>query len=272
MQTISSISITPQTIYSDLQKIHAHAPLIHNLTNFVVMQYTANALLALGASPVMAHAAEEFNDILSISNALVINIGTLDAYWLHCMQQAMEIARVKRIPIIFDPVGAGASKLRTNAAQQILKNQPTVIRGNASEIMALLSDQQKTKGVDSTEFSETAIDSGLQIARQQQCITVISGANDIIVNSKGDLHRIANGVALMTRVAGMGCTATAFIAGFCAINTDYFRATAHAMAVMGIAGEIAFTKAQGPGTFQQYFLDAVYQLTMQQIAERLDVN
>lgn len=260
-----------KTIYSDLQAIRSNSPLIHNVTNLVVMQQTANALLALGASPLMAHAPEEIDQIVAIANALVINIGTLDNYWIENMQQAMSAAQQRKIPIVLDPVGVGVSSLRTQTARNLLQSyKPDVIRGNASEILALVTDLQTTKGVDSAHSSSAAINAAQQLSQQFKCVVVVSGAVDYVVNSQQQIG-IKNGVALMTRVTGMGCTATALIAAFCAVNQNYYQAAAHAMAVMGIAGEIAYELAQGPGTFQQYFFDALYQLSLKDIEQRLKI-
>jgi hydroxyethylthiazole kinase len=146
-----TINLCLDTLFRDLDKIRQTNPVIHNVTNLVVMPITANLLLALGASPIMAHAEEEIADIIQLSQALVINIGTLDKHWLNAIAIAQKTALMVGIPIIFDPVGAGASQYRTEAAKKILTQGVTLIRGNASEIMALENTQIKTKGVDSTQ-------------------------------------------------------------------------------------------------------------------------
>lgn len=268
---MKKIPVTPASIYADLELIRAKAPLIHNITNFVVMQQTANALLALGASPVMAHALEEINEIVQLANALVINIGTLDKFWLESMWQAVQIAKQRDIPIVIDPVGAGASKLRTSATKKLLEFSPSIIRGNASEIMALFSDKIQTKGVDSLHNSITAVNSAQQLALQYDCVVTISGAVDIVMNPLHQIN-IHNGVAMMTRVTGMGCTATALIAAFCAVNNNYLHATANAMAVMGIVGELTQELTQGPGSFQYCFNDVLYHLSLNEITEKLQVT
>jgi hydroxyethylthiazole kinase len=269
---MTKLSITPTTVFADVQAIRQRAPLIHNITNFVVMQTTANALLAMGASPIMAHAEEEMLDIVQLANSLVINIGTLDAAWFNAMQKAIQIARKRQIPIVIDPVGAGATPFRTQAIQKLTAlATPTIIRGNASEILALVSEQQTTKGVDSTHSSEYAVNAAKEFAQQNNCIVVVSGAIDICVSAQQQIN-IHNGHVLMTKVTGMGCTATALIGAFCAVNSNPLAAAAHAMITIGIVGEIAAQKSAGPGSFQPHFFDALYNLTENNIKEKIRVD
>lgn len=256
-------------VYADIQAIRNSAPLIHNITNFVVMQQTANALLAVGASPIMAHAEDEIANIVQLTNALVINIGTLDSIWVNAMAQAMQVAKQRSIPIILDPVGAGATPYRTQTVHNLITiASPTVIRGNASEILALASNLQATKGVDSTHGSEVAFEAAMQLAKKHNNVITVSGAVDLCIAPQQQI-RIYNGVPLMTKVTGMGCTATALIGAFCAVNSNFLHAAAHAMAVMGIAGEIAAEKAMGPGSLLIQFLDALYNLSVTDIKTRL---
>ena len=262
------MKLSGKEIWENVCAIRNRAPVVHNITNYVVMNNTANALLALGASPVMAHAENEIKEMVNIASALVINIGTLSDAWIRSMFKAAVQAKSRGIPVIFDPVGAGATSYRTQMARELIDAvPPTIIRGNASEIMAILTDDGTTKGVDTTASSEQA----LEVARslQQDCgsIVCISGETDYIIG-KGGEARIRNGHPLMTRVTGLGCTATALCGAFAAVESDYLAATAQAMAVMGIAGEMGMEKAAGPGTLQVHFLDALYRLTEADI-ERL---
>ncbi len=259
---------SPETLWQDLQLIRETAPLIHNITNYVVMNNTANALLALGASPVMAHALEEVEDMVKLAGALVINIGTLSKNWIEAMQKAMWSAKQLNKPIVFDPVGAGATPYRTLKVDSIFSiTTPNVIRGNASEISAISNLISTTKGVDSTQTSETAIASAKTLAEKHQCTVVISGAKDFVISDR-QVFCIENGHPMMARVTGMGCTATALIGAFLAVNSDYAIASAHAMAVMGIAGEIAAEKSAGPGSLQVNFLDTLYNLAIKDIESR----
>ena len=253
-------------------RIRAAAPLVHNITNFVVMNNTANALLALGASPVMAHAAEEVADLAAISGALVINIGTLSPAWVESMRLAMAVAARAGRPIVFDPVGAGATAYRTGTCRRLIEETaPSVIRGNASEIRALAGAASATKGVDSTDESEAALESARSLASRYGCVTVVSGAVDLVVSAEG-VARVRNGHPMMPRVTGLGCTATALIGAFAAVNASMHAAAAHAMAVMGIAGEIAAAASAGPGTFQVKFLDALYGISEADIRTRLKME
>jgi hydroxyethylthiazole kinase len=241
------------------------APVIHNITNYVVMNTTANALLAIGASPVMAHAEEEMADMVGISAALVINIGTLSREWVKSMFKATEQAAKRGIPIVLDPVGAGATPYRTRTVQDLLAaTHPSIIRGNASEIMALCGDRATTKGVDSTEASKDAVAAAQFLHDSLGSVICISGETDYIVGGR-ELFRVRNGHPMMTKVTGLGCTATALCGAFAAVNPDLALAAAQTMAVMGIAGEIAAERAEGPGSLQMHFLDALYRLTKEDI-------
>jgi hydroxyethylthiazole kinase len=257
--------IETNKITEALLKVRTKSPLIHNITNYVVMNNTANALLAIGASPVMAHATNEVEDMVSIAASLVINMGTLSEKWVDAMLLAGKKATEKTIPIVFDPVGVGATPYRTQIAQQIIETcKPTVIRGNASEIMALFNTNVKTKGVDSTVSSNTAIDSAKLLAKSTNAIVVVSGETDFITNGE-KIATISNGNPIMAKVTGMGCTATAIIGAFAGAEEDLFLATVSAMAVMGITGEIAAKKSNGPGSMQMNFLDTLSTLSEEQI-------
>jgi hydroxyethylthiazole kinase len=250
-----------ETITKNLIAVREKSPLIHNITNYVVMNNTANALLALGASPVMAHAVEEVKEMASIASALVLNMGTLSPKWVEAMLIAGETAHVKNVPVIFDPVGVGATSYRNETAVQILEHcKPDVVRGNASEIMALAKENITTKGVESTASSESAIEAAKNLAVQTGGVVVISGVEDFITDGVSILS-VKNGSPLMPKVTGMGCTATAVVAAFSAVNPNFLLAAAHAMAVMGIAGELAAQKSTGPGTMQLHFLDVLYTLS-----------
>jgi hydroxyethylthiazole kinase len=260
------MKVNAQTVYYDVERIRKINPLVHNITNYVVMNNTANALLAIGASPVMAHAIEEVEDMVGIASALVVNIGTLSPAWVEGMKKAIKAASSKGIPIVFDPVGAGATHYRNQTAEELLKTgTPSIIRGNASEIMALSkSTVSTTKGVDSSQSSESAVEAAQRLASEFSCVVSISGEIDFIVTAK-EIHKVANGHSLMPRVTGLGCTASALTGACAAVNDYMFAAAVNAMYIMGIAGEIAATKAQGTGSMQMHFIDALNNLNEQQI-------
>ncbi len=264
--------INAAQIYKSIEAIRMQAPVVHNITNYVVMNSTANALLAIGASPVMAHAEEEVAEMVNIAQALVINIGTLSELWISSMFKAVHCARKKGIPVILDPVGAGATAYRTRTARELIdRGQPTIIRGNASEIMALYDDRSKTKGVDSATDSDVAIATAQKLAQTHKCVVCISGATDYIIDEEKILG-IKNGHPLMTKVTGLGCTASALCGAFAAVEKSPFAATAKAMAVMGIAGEMAAATSSGPGSLQLNFLDILYRLTEDDINKHLKIE
>lgn len=266
------MKITVEEVYGSVKAIRRKSPIVHNITNYVAMNNTANALLAIGASPVMAHAEEEVADMVNIAQALVINIGTLSDRWVSAMFRAITRAGELGIPVILDPVGAGATVYRTKTARELIKKgSPSIIRGNASEIMALLDDESKTKGVDSAASSDSAVVAARRLSEIHQCIICISGATDYIVERER-MIRVENGHPLMTRVTGLGCTASALCGAFAAVDNSAVEATAKAMAVMGIAGELAARKAEGPGSMQMHFLDCLYGLTEDDIRRQLKVE
>jgi hydroxyethylthiazole kinase len=271
LEVTHTMNITASDIWWALREIREKAPVIQNITNYVVMNSTANALLALGASPVMAHAEEEVEEMVGIASALVINIGTLSPAWVRAMFTAAEAARKRRIPIVLDPVGAGATTYRTRTARELIRTvPPDIIRGNASEIMALLEADTKTKGVDSTASSDAAVEIGRKLHAECGAAVCISGETDYTIGRAG-ITRGGNGHIMMTRVTGLGCTATALCGAFAAVTSDPAIAAAEAMAVMGIAGEISVTRSLGPGTLQVHFLDTLYRLTAEDIERYLKI-
>lgn len=266
------MKITAAEIYKSIEDIRAKSPLIHNITNYVVMNNTANALLAVGASPVMIHAEEEVEDMAAIASALVINIGTISAPWVRGMFKAFAKARAKGVPVIIDPVGAGATPYRTRTIRDLISaGQPTIIRGNASEIMALIDDKLQTKGVDSTAGSNEAVHAAQSIGEKHKCAICVSGAVDYIV-FENRIVKVANGHPMMTKVTGLGCTATALCGAFAAVEKNPLAAAAKAMAVMGIAGEMAASRSAGPGSLQMHFLDILYRLTEDDITRHLKIE
>ncbi|MEA3470763.1 MAG: hydroxyethylthiazole kinase [Thermodesulfobacteriota bacterium] len=255
------MTLTPSSIWTDITRIRETSPLVHSITNYVVMNTTANALLALGASPIMAHAGQEMDEIVNIADALVINIGTLSDPWIKSMFRAAEKAKELNIPIILDPVGAGATGYRTRTVRDLIKAvPPTIIRGNASEIMAISGGEARTKGVESTDLSEAAVDNAQQLISKTGSVICISGEIDYILGGD-DIIKVKNGHSLMTRVTGMGCTATALCGAFAAVNDQFQVAAANAMTVMGITGEIAAEISHGTGSMQMNFLDTLYKLS-----------
>ncbi len=242
----------------NLSAVRERKPLIHNITNFVVMNYTANALLAMGASPVMAHAENEVEEMVSFAGALVLNIGTLTDEWIASMLKAGKAASKNGTPIILDPVGAGATPLRTRSARSIVENTGvSVIRGNASEILALRSDTSRTKGVDAMHSVEEAAETARILAGELETTLAITGPTDLVTDGRR-VVRVENGHSLMSYVTGTGCTASAVIGAFLAVDKDPLSATATALAFFGLAGETAAEQAPTPGRYKAALIDALY--------------
>jgi len=259
-----------EQFWKNILLVREKSPLVHSVTNYVVMNTTANALLAVGASPIMAHAHPEMKDMVSISGALVINIGTLDEYFVKSMHLAIAQANALGKPWVLDPVGAGATPYRNNVLEELLQLRPAVIRGNASEIMALANKHAaKTKGVDSTNQSMEALDAALTLYKHFGSVVCVSGATDIILFKEKNI-RLSNGHPLMARVTGLGCTATALIGAFVAVNNDWADATASAMALLGVAGELAAERSEGPGSLQLNILDILHSITKEEFMSRIN--
>ncbi len=251
----------------NLTVVREKKPLIHNITNSVVMNYTANALLAMGASPVMAHSRNEVEEMVSIAEALVFNIGTLTEDRLASMIKAGKKASELGIPVIFDPVGSGATTFRTNSAGKIIEEIDTsVIRGNPSEILSLINFESKTKGVDSIHSVEDATKAGKILAKEAKTIIAITGAKDLITDGENVL-RVSNGHPLMGYVTGTGCIASAIIGAFLAVDNVPLSSAATALAFFGLAGEVAGKKASAPGSFMIEILDALYTITPEELKE-----
>lgn len=247
-------------IWDNILSLREKKPLVHNITNYVVMNNTANALLAVGASPVMAHAHSEMEDMVKIASSVVINIGTLDEYWEESMRLAAHYALRYHKPWILDPVGAGATPFRDQIVQSLLKHKPKAIRGNASEILAVgKANSLATKGVDSTHASEDALEAAKWINEQVGSVVTISGARDIVID-RDRVAYISNGDPLMASVTGLGCTASALLGAFLPVVPNAFVASVSAMALLGVCGELAARKAEGPGTLQLLLLDKLHNL------------
>lgn len=249
----------------NLTRIRSNKPLVHSITNFVVMNYTANVLLASGASPVMAHALNEVEEMVGLAGSLVLNIGTLTDSWVDSMVKAGQAAGALGIPIILDPVGAGATRLRTAAAERILnETNVQVLRGNSSEILALAGMGSQSHGVDAGNAVDEAADVVAQLSEKLGTTLAVTGPVDLITDG-ARVVEVANGHALMPYVTGTGCSATALIGAFAAVESDMVAAATGALAFFGLAGERAAEKAGGPGTFMIELLDALYNMSPQDL-------
>ena len=239
-----------------LALLRAKRPLVHNITNFVVMNWTANTLLALGASPVMAHAPEEVEEFAAMAGALVVNIGTLDAGFVGAMDSAARRAHEHDVPWILDPVGVGATRFRTETAEKLLKRKPAIIRGNAGEILALAGEAAgAVKGVDSLAASDASLDAAQRLARKAGAVVAVTGAADYVTDGERTA-RVECGHAMSQQVTGTGCAATAVIGAFLAV-APAFDAALHGLTVMKRAAARAAENAAGPGSFAVRMLDAI---------------
>lgn len=260
------------SIKDDVKKaindVKTTSPLVHNITNSVVMEINANVLLALGASPVMSVESDEFEDMLSIASSLVINIGTLDKISISNMFKAVEIANKKNVPFVLDPVGVGATKLRDDTAIKLVKEgKPKIVRGNASEIIALAGASIQTKGVDSTASTNMALDFAKNLAVDNNMVVSVSGEVDIVTDGNKVCY-IDGGSKLMTYVTGCGCSATAITGAILAVS-DPFVAAVSAMAIMADAGFNASKIANAPGSFKVALIDEIYNLNVDKIITRI---
>jgi hydroxyethylthiazole kinase len=263
----SDLKIEPEDVWADIQSIRSTSPLIHNITNYVAMEHTANSLLALGASPVMAHALEEVEEMSQLSSSLVINIGTLSPSWIKGMQIALSSAKRRGLPVVLDPAGAGATSYRTDTAHTLLaQGGISVIRGNASEIVSLdHGNKSPTKGVEGDIAAIESLEQAKAVALKNNCVVWMSGHTDLITDGKlvllmGDEH------LLRGKVAGMGSVSSAITGAFLAVNDNPLMAAANAAAVMGVAAELAGETVKGPGAFKMAFLDVLYTLSKKDVS------
>lgn len=255
---------TLQKISDSLIAVKNKKPLVHHITNYVTVNDCANITLALGASPVMADDIGEVEEMVSLASSLVLNIGTLNFRSIESMIAAGRQAEKCGIPIIFDPVGVGATNLRTAVAKRIIEEvRPSVIRGNMSEMKILAGLVTGIKGVDSTASEEDGEQVARQLSQKFDCVIAITGKQDIIARNDR-ISFIDNGHAVLSQVTGTGCMATSLIASFCGATDDWFIGAAAGIMTMGLAGELAQRSLQageGIGTFKMRLFDFVWTMT-----------
>ncbi|KAH6820903.1 hydroxyethylthiazole kinase family protein [Perilla frutescens var. hirtella] len=250
------------------------SPLVQCITNFVSMDLVANVLLAAGASPAMIHSAEEIPDFTPKAQALYINVGTLTPEWLPAMKMAAQVANESKRPWVLDPVAAGASDFRLRACLDLLTLRPTVVRGNGSEILALLkgSVDENSKGVDSSHESTEAVEAAKSLARISGSIIAVSGAVDIVTDGERVVGA-KNGVPLLQKITATGCAVTALIAAFVAVHPSHpFEATAAALSVFGVASEIGMESAKGPASLRMHLIDALHGLDQATVLQIVSIS
>ncbi len=266
----------PMTLKNNLKtclsRLRENTPVVHNITNFVVMNNTANALLALGASPIMTDGIEEVTPMVELTGSLVINIGTLHGRTTMAMKCAASHAQTTRHPWVLDPVGAGATRFRLDTARLLLDYNPSVVKGNGSEIMALFADKQGGRGVDSTHSDiQILTECAVEAARAHNTVIAITGETDIITDGRRVAY-LRNGDPMMIKVTGSGCTVAALTGAFLATEEDPYVAAAAAIACMSIAGEQACKISRGPGSLQMNILDELYNLSDDSLMQHLSME
>jgi hydroxyethylthiazole kinase len=248
------------TVGADLAAIRERRPLVHQITNYVVMNETANATLALGALPVMAHALQEVEEMAAAASALVLNIGTLSDEWVEAMVRAGRAANEAGVPVVLDPVGAGATTYRTEVARRLLDYlEIAVVRGNSAEIATLAGRAAEIRGVEAVGSA-----GGPELAREAAqtlgCVAAVTGPVDHVSDGE-TVHAVANGHELLATVTGTGCMSTAITGCFLGVrDDDPLQAATEALVAFGVAGEDAAKDAKGPGSFHAALYDALYAL------------
>ncbi len=247
-------------VYSLLEKIRREKPVVHHLTNWVTIYDCANIVKALGGSPVMAHAREEVAQMAKIASALVLNIGTLTVDFIEAMKIAARSANEKKIPVILDVCGAGATELRDKKSFELLNEvKIDIIKGNASEIARVAGEEIRTKGVDATKVEKDLLQIAKRLAKERNATVVITGEEDIITDGKKE-YIVKNGHPMMTHVVGTGCMASSVIGAFAAVEKDLAYAAAAGLVAFEVAAEEAAAKAKGPASFKEMMFDFIYNL------------
>jgi hydroxyethylthiazole kinase len=256
---------------ADLALIRERKPLVHQITNYVVMNETANATLALGALPVMAHALQEVEEMARAASALVLNIGTLSDSWVESMVLAGLAANRAGVPVVLDPVGAGATTYRTNVSKRLLAElRIAVVRGNSAEIAALAGKQAEIRGVEALGAGSPEL--AREAARELGAVVAVTGPADHVSDGE-TVHAVANGHELLSTVTGTGCMATAITGCFLGVRgADPLAAATEALVAFGVAGEDAAKKAKGPGSFHVALYDALYDLDPKKLDSRAKLS
>lgn len=270
--TSSAISATAEDAVRVLDALRNGNPLVHCMTNIVVAGFTANVLLAVGASPAMVENAEESAEFAKVAGALLVNLGTLSHDKVSTMRLAVTAAKTSGTPWVLDPVAVGALTYRTRFATTLLSESPTIIRGNASEILSLAGVTNSAgRGVESTADSQNALAQTFDFAQRQESIVALSGAVDYITDGKQTIE-VRNGDPIMTRVTGVGCALGALIAACAAVEPLPLIAASAGTTILTVAAEIAAKESSGPGSFAVGLLDALYRLDASAIERHLDAN
>ena len=253
----------------DLAKIRDSKPMIHHITNYVAMNDSANITIAIGASPIMSFAHGEMEELVSAASALLINIGTLDEYIIQAMMLALSAAKKNNVPILLDPVGSGATKLRTNTSLTLVKEGVDVVKGNQGEILSLLGREGVVKGVDSKAEAEAEV--VRKISQKINSVVVATGKEDFVTDGK-KVYVIRNGDEMLGRITASGCMLGSVIASFMAVQRDYLVAAIEGLACYNVAGELAAERSNGSGSFRQNLIDEVFNITAEKVMNRIELE
>jgi hydroxyethylthiazole kinase len=264
-----------EKILNNLKRVKEQSPLIHHITNYVTVNDCANIVLALGGSPVMADDRGEVEEMVQFASTLVLNIGTLNSRTIESMLLAGRKAKDLGIPVILDPVGVGATQLRTKTAQQLIQEiNPDVIRGNMSEIKILAGQEVAIKGVDSLADENDGTFIAKKLASALNCVIAITGKTDVVSDGQ-QLCLLDNGHKILADVTGTGCMTTSLVGTLCGVTNDYFSAAVTGIACMGLAGELAqasLRHGEGIGTFRARLFDCIYNLSPEQLAQESKIR
>ncbi|MED4729352.1 hydroxyethylthiazole kinase [Aneurinibacillus migulanus] len=255
-----------------LVALREKSPLVHNITNEVVTNFTANGLLAIGASPVMAYAPEEVADMAKIAGVLVLNMGTLTKETVESMLIAGKSANEHGVPVVFDPVGAGATPFRTEMARRIVEEiNIAIIRGNAAEVANVIGEAWEIKGVDAGQAGGNVEALARKAAKTLNTVVAITGKVDVVAGPN-ELYTVHNGDEMLTRITGTGCLLTSIIGAFATVEKDDALAAAAGLAVYGVAAELARQTVSAPGSYQTALLDMLYSIDEEQVASMVRVE
>jgi len=258
--------------YGILERVKEKRPLIHHITNWVTIYDCANITRTFGGLPVMAHAREEVEQMVALANALVLNIGTLTPELVDTMMTTARAANKRRIPVVLDAVGAGATSLRTDSAISILNGTHVdVLKGNYGEMGAIAGVKSSVRGVESEGIDADPTAVARKLSADYRNTVVMTGKTDIVCGG-GEIYLVDNGHRMMGSIVGTGCMAASVIACFAAVEGEHQKASAAAMACFDIAGELAAENARGPGSYKEAFYDAAYRLTRDEVESIMRVN
>lgn len=263
--------VSMSTVLAVHRELRSQNPLVQYITNYVSMDIAANVLNAAGASPAMVHDAQESGEFAAISSALAINIGTLSPTWVEGMEAAVHAAHDHGKPWVLDPVAVGATSYRRATVERLLTYEPTVVRGNASEILAIASQIKMGKGVDSTIGATDVIEQARELASSTGAVIVVSGKADVITDGQRT-YLVHGGDDRMPLITALGCSSTALVAACCAVETDPVAASVSAMAILAAAGGIAGTHAEGPGSLRWRLLDELASLNDTKLAKHAAIE